>query len=250
MLTEARQQDHPLYLGYALLMSAVNPCLLRNNDNVVQDLAQELADLGATRGLPIFHSWGMFLQGWVQSRRGQAEQGIARMRRAVADWQAGGAATGRPFQLVLMADACLHASEVEQGLRVVSEALAFAEQSEMRLCQAELHRLQGELLRSMGDSVRGSRQAETLTPQAHACYRQAEPCFQRALAVARHQGARLWELRAALGLVRLQERQDPCSPAALEARRTLASVFDSFTEGFALPDLQEARAILDSVAPR
>ena len=68
----------------------------------------------------------------------------------------------------------------------------------------------------------------------------AEDSFRTALAIAREQGTRGYELRAATSLARLwreQGRRD-------EARDLLAPVYGSFTEGFDTQDLKEAKALL------
>jgi predicted ATPase len=73
----------------------------------------------------------------------------------------------------------------------------------------------------------------------------AETYFERALAVARAQQAKSWELRAATSMARLWRDQGRCD----EARELLAPVYGWFTEGFGTPDLQEAKSLLDSLAP-
>ena len=67
--------------------------------------------------------------------------------------------------------------------------------------------------------------------------------FRRALEIARSQSARLFELRAACDLTRLRRAQGRLA----EARDLLAPVYASFTEGFAFPDLVEARALLEEL---
>jgi len=95
---------------------------------------------------------------------------------------------------------------------------------------AELHRLRGEFL---------------LRREANnAAYPEAEDCFLQALAVARKQQAKSLELRAAMSLARLYQKQD----RQTEARSILAECYDWFTEGFDTPDLQEAKALLDQLA--
>jgi predicted ATPase len=89
---------------------------------------------------------------------------------------------------------------------------------------AEAYRLQGELL---------LRQATPDTAQAAAC-------FQQALAIARRQQAKSWELRAAMSLCRLWQRQGKRG----EARVLLTPIYGWFTEGFDTADLQEASALL------
>ncbi len=71
---------------------------------------------------------------------------------------------------------------------------------------------------------------------------EAQRCFQKALDVARRQQAKLFELRAAVSLGRLWRGQG----RGVEARQLVAGVHDWFTEGFSLPDLQDAREFLDS----
>jgi predicted ATPase len=73
---------------------------------------------------------------------------------------------------------------------------------------------------------------------------EAEACYHRALAVARGQAARLWELRAAVGLARLWRGQGRLG----EGHDLLAPVYGWFTEGFDTPDLKEAKALLDNLA--
>jgi predicted ATPase len=61
--------------------------------------------------------------------------------------------------------------------------------------------------------------------------------------LAEAQGAKLWELRAATSLARLWRDQGKRD----EARDLLAPVYGWFTEGFDMPDLNEAKALLDEL---
>jgi predicted ATPase len=72
---------------------------------------------------------------------------------------------------------------------------------------------------------------------------EAATCFQQALAIARQQQARWWELRAAMGLARLWQQQGK----AIEARELLAPIYGWFTEGFDTADLREAKALLEAL---
>ena len=77
-------------------------------------------------------------------------------------------------------------------------------------------------------------------PDAH----QAEACFQQALAIARRQQAKSWELRAAVSLSRLWQQQGKRD----EARELLAPIYGWFTEGFDTADLQEAKTLLEALS--
>ena len=117
---------------------------------------------------------------------------------------------------------------VEEGLALVAEGLATAEQTGMRLAEAELHRLRGELLmiKDPGNAV------------------EAESCLRTAIEIARRQGAKLFEFRATVSLVRLlrdtNRRNEACT--------MLAEIYNWFTEGFDTADLKEAKAYLDGLA--
>ncbi|MFN2129233.1 MAG: hypothetical protein ACK2VD_01820, partial [Anaerolineae bacterium] len=96
--------------------------------------------------------------------------------------------------------------------------------------QAELYRMRGELL---------------LEQDGLAAAGEALACFQQALQLGRDQGALAWELRAAMSLVRLRERQGDAFAAELaEVRQCLAAAYGRFTEGFDFPDLQDAAALI------
>jgi predicted ATPase len=72
----------------------------------------------------------------------------------------------------------------------------------------------------------------------------AEAHFGRALAVAREQQAKSWELRAAMSMARLWRDQGKRQ----QAHDLLAPVYGWFTEGFDTLDLKEAKALLDQLA--
>ena len=132
-----------------------------------------------------------------------------------------------PRHLSMLATACYKAGETEEGLRAVDEALAVIEATSERQYEAELLRLKGELLLA-------GRQPNT---------GEAEACFLKAIDVARHQSAKTWELRAATSLARLW-----CDNGRhAEARDLLSPVYNWFTEGFDLPDLRDAQALLDEL---
>jgi predicted ATPase len=133
----------------------------------------------------------------------------------------------RPFHLVLLAEIAGHAGQVEVGLCLLAEALSAFETSGRADMLAEVYRLQGEYLLQ-----------QTVADPTH-----AETCFQQALAIARRQQAKSWELRAAMSLGRLWQQQGKRG----EAHQLLAEVYTWFTEGFDTADLREARALLTAL---
>jgi predicted ATPase len=142
--------------------------------------------------------------------------------------QATGASPYRASHFALLAWAHGEAGQVEDGLRVVAEALAGADGAGDRAHAAELYRLKGELL------------VQQHPPDPS----QAEGCFQQALAIARGQQAKSWELRAAVSLSRLWQQQGQSTAAY----KMLAGVYGRYTEGFDTADLQEAKALLEALS--
>jgi predicted ATPase len=175
------------------------------------------------------------------------------MRQGLEALRATGAELLRPYLLALLAEACGRSGQLEAGLGALEEALVAADEHAELFYAADLHRLKGELalqkLVGMGFNsappaigkgpVGGLGATDQLPLQM-----EAEACFQRALDIARRQGAKSLELRAALSLSRLWRQQDkPC-----EARQLLADIYGWFTEGFETADLQEARELQQELA--
>jgi predicted ATPase len=150
------------------------------------------------------------------------------MYQGLAAEQAMGSRIARSDFLALLGEAHGQSGQAETGLRLLAEALAHVDHTGERNCEAEVYRIKGEIL------------LQQAVPDAP----QAEECFQQALAVARRQQARSWELRAAMSLSRLWQQQGKRT----EARELLAPIYAWFTEGFDTLDLQEARALLDELA--
>jgi predicted ATPase len=159
--------------------------------------------------------------------QGEGEAGLVQLRQGMAAVLATGQELLRPLCLALLAEAIGHVGQVEEGLRLLAEALKALEASGRGDGLAEVYRLKGELLlrQSVPDAV------------------QAEACFQQALAIACRQQAQSWELRAAMSLSRLWQQQGKHA----EARKLLAPIYGWFTEGFDTADLQEAEALLDKL---
>jgi predicted ATPase len=193
------------------------------------ELAEALLELCRDQGFALLAAGGLILQGWGLSEQGQHDEGIRQLRQGLADWQATGALSHRPFHLALMAEALGKAGRADEALAALAEGVTISEKTGERFWEAELHRLRGEL---------------TLLGGAATSAADAESCFRQALGVAAGQGAKSLELRAALSLgllLREQGRQD-------EGYRLVTATFGWFTEGLDTLDLQEARTFCEAGA--
>ena len=134
----------------------------------------------------------------------------------------------RVYFHALLAEVFGKAGKVEEAFAALAEAMKEVEDTGIAYYEPELHRVKGELLMASGSED---------SPDAEASFRQA-------IAIARRQGAKSLELRAALSLARLLRGRG--QPA--EGRRLLAETFAWFTEGWDTPDLQDAQAMLAELA--
>jgi predicted ATPase len=153
------------------------------------------------------------------------------MRQGLAGYRATGAETLRAYFLSLLAEAYGKVGQTEEGLSVLTEALAFVDNTGERFYEAELYRLKGELTSQTSMQSRESRVKE------------AEAYFLKAVEIARQQQAKSLELRAVMSLARLWQQR----VKRQEAHALLSEIYGWFTEGFDTKDLQEAKVLLDEL---
>jgi predicted ATPase/DNA-binding SARP family transcriptional activator len=265
-LALAQVLDHAPSLAHALAVAGSNFHLLRRDLQAARETTSALLRLATGKSVPLYEavetvhqgyeqvatvtsfgsgSEGTVEGGWSELASSRACRGtegaITQMRRGLAAMQAMGAT--RPRLLLLLAEAYGRTGQPDQGLGVLDETLALIEQTTARCSEAELHRLKGELL-----LMQGAGGAEAA----------AEARFQRAIDLARQQQAKSWELRAAMSLCRLWQRQGQreealptagrAPPSAGRARQLLAGIYGWFTEGFDTPDLKDAGELLEELA--
>ena len=200
----------------------------RREARAAQETAERLIALSAEHGFTHWLAQGNITRGWAIAEQGHDEQGIALIQEGLAGFRAIGNETLRPHALCLLAEACRGRSRLDDGLGALTEAMAAADEREIRHYEPEMHRLKGELL----------------LRQDHSKVAEAQSCFQRAIEIARKQSARSLELRATLSFVRLLAKQGRRD----EARAMLAEIYGWFTEGFDTADLKDAKALLDELS--
>jgi predicted ATPase len=251
-LALARSIAHPFSLAHAYRFAAAFH-LCRGERDAVQEQADAGVALATEHGFGAVLRAVRFHQGWVLAAQGQGEECLAPMREWVAVCRDARIAMLLPTYLAWLAEVYgAHGRPVE-GLALVREALAAETDSGYQYWTAELHRLKGTLTLQPGPAgvagTSGPRPGKSArpTPQVTApgsrVEEQAEACFLEALELARRQRAKLLELRAATSLGRLWERQGRGG----EARALLSDVYGWFSEGFDIPDLKEAKTLLEEL---
>ena len=200
--------------------------LLRDT-TAVREHADAIIDLADQHNLHYFRLSGLILRGWAMAQAGEINDGVRLMRQSSTERLALGVGWWQIRYLCMLATAHLQQRAAEDGLRVIAEAKDLVARDDEHMWEAELKRLEGELGRVQGISAVD-----------------IQTCFEQALELARSQSAKSFELRGAISLARLWRDQRRCA----EAREFLTPIYRWFTEGFETPDLQDAKALLETLA--
>jgi predicted ATPase len=188
---------------------------------------EELFALSEKYGLPFWRGFGELLRGCIFVATDRGDHATQLIGSGLSVLAATRMTLFSPFGLTCLARAHAACGRVAEAQNALSKALDAVSRTNERWDEAEIHRTAGELAAS----------------RPHADPEMSESHFQQSLAIARRQEAKSFELRAATSLARLsrdQGRQDV-------ARELLAPIFGWFTEGFDLPDLMEAKALLEEL---
>ena len=154
------------------------------------------------------------------------EAGIAEMRAGLDSYRLTGSGLMTPQLCIMLAEAQLRAGRPGEALASVSRGLRYVDESQEHVHEPELHRLRGEIMIAQGGSSAG------------------EASLNRAIQIAQAQQAKMLELRAAVSLAKLHRDRGRTA----EAAALLQPLYEWFQEGRDLPELVEARAILDSTS--
>ena len=226
-LQDAREIGQAGTLMYALTHTSLLHMHCGNYPTASAQLA-EVAALADGRGASFWRTHAMMHEGCVLSLNGNPSNGAQLAAAGIAAYRSTGSKAWLPWSLSNLARAYTEMGQLDDAWRCIGEAMTALETTKETWPAAEVHRVAGEIVLK--------------APQRDVA--KAESCFECALAVARSQQAKSWELRAAASLARLwrdQGRRD-------DARHLLAPVYDWFTEGFDTLDLKEAKALLDALA--
>jgi len=241
----AQELAHPHSVAFAFSLAAWLH-RLRREMPLTQERAEATISASAAHGFPLWLAQGTVLRGSALVARGLGAEGMEIIQQGMAAWDATGAGVAHPYHLALLAEAYGQAGQAEEGLALLTRALATVHKTGERWWEAELYRLEGELLlRMSAREQEGKRAGETIAPALDRSLPPSatEDCFHQALDVARRQQAKSLELRAAMSLALLWQHQGKRA----EAYELLVPIYGWFTEGFDTVDLQEAKALLDAL---
>ena len=212
---------------YGLMHCAMFEIIGRKVDRAAP-LARALSSVAHEHGIALWVAFGAFLEAWVELRSGVPDIGLTNLRRAAALLQRDNVGAFQPLVRTALAEAEARNGETAAAFATLDHALEDFESSGQRWFDAELHRMRGKILFEQNPADPGF----------------AEGAFLAAIAVARHQMARSFELRAALALAKLY--QFTARPA--DAHAVLAPALEGFAPTPEMPEITEAQALLGTLA--
>ena len=190
--------------------------------------AAELAQLTREHDLPMWRAFGLFLEGLATAQSGAASGGLEAMRLGVKLLREQNLPLFDGLLKVPLAEVEARAGDVERALAVLDEALATCERTGHRSFEAELHRVRGEMLLKR----------DPANPAT------AEAALQTAIAVAKRQATRSFELRVALSLAKLYQS----TGRNADAHTVLAPALKGFLPTAEMPEIAEAEALVARLA--
>lgn len=219
----AREMGQATTLMYAL-NHAASTYIYCGNYATAHALVDELVALANERGSPYWKTLGTSQRGRLFALTGKASDAVRAITSAMTSLRSTGATLYEPWHLWHLAMAYAQLGQPDDARRCIDDAIDKVARSKEKWCEAEVHRIAGEIV------------LKSLAPDTD----EAEKHFDRALAVARQQQTKSWELRAAISMARLWRDRGKLQ----QARELLAPVYGWFTEGFDTRDLKEAKALL------
>jgi class 3 adenylate cyclase/predicted ATPase len=190
--------------------------------------AEELIALADKTGTLYWKALGIVLRGSLFAVTGKASDAVRTIPSGITSLRSTGTTLYEPLYLSYLATAYAELGQLDDAWRCIDDAIEKVERSKERWCEAEVRRIAGQIA------------LKSFAPDPE----KANAHFDGALAVARQQQAKSWELRAAMSMARLWRDQGKRE----EARDLLAGVYGWFTEGFDTLDLRQAKALLDELA--
>ncbi len=208
---------------YAKLHAAMFELMRGDRARAAQN-GSETARLAREHDLPLWRAYGAFFEGLATAELGALGEGLGDMRRGVESLRQQGLLNFDGLYKIALADAETRAGDRDRAIAILDEALATADRLGYRAFEAELNRTTGEILL----------ERDPANPAP------AEKAFQTAIAVAKRQGTRSFELRAALALAKLYQS----TGRPTDAHAVLAPALEGFAPTQEMPEIAEAQALL------
>jgi predicted ATPase len=225
-MSDARAIGLATTLMPALLYTSITN-ILCGNDATAKKQAGELVLVADEKGSALWKAFGNLVQGAVLAQTGNSADARQTLILGIGALRSTGSTLWTPLWSAYLAKCNADLHQFTEGWRFINEAMTVIETSKERLFEAEVNRMAGEIA--------------LLAPERDV--RKAETLFTQALAVAKAQSAKSWELRAAMSLARVWRDRGE----RRKAQELLLPVYNWFTEGFRTADLLEAKTLTEQL---
>jgi class 3 adenylate cyclase/predicted ATPase len=226
-LSDAREIGQAATLMYALLVASISHVICSNYVEA-SAIIDELVALTDEIGSSFWKAWAVMQKGCVLALTDKASDAVQTIHSGMREWRSTGSTAMMPYYLSYLAEAHKQLGQFDAAEQCISEAMAAVEATKERWCEAEIYRIAGEI---------------ALLSSEHGVAK-AEVHLIRALAIAREQRAKHWELRAAMGIARLWRDNGKRD----QGRDLLCSVYSWFPEDADSIELQQAKKLLEDLS--
>jgi predicted ATPase len=226
-LDDAREIPHAATLMHALFFTAWTHSHCGNH-SIAKAQLDELVALADEKSSLFWRTLGMLTQHCALALTGETTDAAQMITSGIKAFRSTGGTLWAPSWVSYLARAYADVGQFDDAWRCIAEATNTVQTTKEKWCEAEVHRTAGKIA----------------LQSPHPDLTKAEAYFERALAVAREQRAKSWELRAAMSMARLWRDQGKSQ----QARDLLGPIYGWFTEGFDTLDLRESKTLLDDLA--
>lgn len=221
----ARRRNHPFDRCFALTVGALTYDYRRDPDRLLERV-EEAERVGRTHRVPLMSEvMAQIVKGIAWLRAGRIADSVPQLEDSLTRLLATGHRAWVPYVRAVLGEALARHGDLDAGLARLAESLDQIALQEERVHLPEVRRLQGWMLWQQG------------------ALDEAEGRLRGAVELAREQGTRSWELRAATTLASLLDSRGN----AAAALGLLQPVYDTFDEGFDTPDLADAALLLQGI---
>ncbi len=225
-IDHGRESGHAASLCYSLVFAGAQIAVIARMPQAALDYARECIAVCNEQGIRSFLGWSKTAAGWATAKLGQLEEGRALLQEGLDELARSGVGFCLSVYRALLADLLVDGGDLAGAHSTLTSVASFVEKNGERWYRAEIDRQLGEVCVRMGARAEG------------------EARLRSALETARELGESAFALRAAMSLAPLLADDG----RAVEARAALASAYEPFTEGFDMPELKAASALLDSLS--
>jgi serine/threonine protein kinase len=231
-----KESPDPRSLAFAMLFAGVLHQLRREAQKTLE-YTTKCIEICDEHGIAQERVWAMAIHGWALAFTGKPDEGIKEIEASIAVQRSRHAELNLTFALRQLAEALNKKGSYELAREAAREGLQISERHGEVASKVELYRIMGESVRELARKAAvdpkeyATRSGSTVSPEA---------CFRAAVDLAKKQGAKGFELRAAIAMAYEMSARDQDD----QARTMIKELRDQYTEGLDTKDLRDADAFL------